>query len=818
MKRVARRIGILFIIFVLGIIGTSVLMNSEITDNRSDMDNPSLPEVMISVDGSLANRMCGYYQKMQGDFMRDSITPIDTSKKLTVVINPYDAKVESLSYEIRTTDGSKVVENKKINNLLEQEGYLQADIQMEGSLRMTQEYSLQITLETENQPVYYYTRIVQRSGLNTGAYVEFVQNFAKRCTSKSFSDELGGYLEVEANSNADNFNQVDIHSSTDLVTWGDLAPEIYQEGIPTIKDINETTGSLSLAYLISAKDTEGYQELYYVEEFYRLRYTEERVRLLDFERSATQIFSGTHIQLSNDGLILGVMERNVPYMSDKSGEVVAFVQQGDLWAYQIEANKVDRVFSFRRGFSESDFRDSRSDHDIKILNVTQEGNIDFVVYGYMNRGEHEGYTGVSVCHYNSDQNMVTELAFIPSTESYEFLKSGVEELCYLSGNDQLFVMLGSDLCQVDLEENTYQVIQEDVQEDGFAASETGAHAAWLDEMDLYDSTSIVEMDFDSQKQRRVEAGEGECIRVLGYMNEDLIYGTAAEENLKPNQNGQRTFAMDLIRIEGFDGEVKKEYQEEGMYLTNVEIGSTLMTMDIAKKSGSEYQTVRTDNVMNNKKVSDNTVEIQILTSSRKGVYIRLAFEQTINNLDPLMVYSKMEMGEENLVDVDTVRPRDEMYYVYARGGLEGSYLDPALAIQRADEYGGVVLNRSQQYVWERGNKKTQIQLNTQDIPEGFLKGTLDEEALQEAIGESGEVMNLTGCTLDSVLYEVSAQRPVVAKSGDHTSVVIVGYDAYNTYLYDPNTKETKPYGMNDSTQLFQGQGNVFYSYMENMEN
>src|SRR5699024_2343743 len=116
MKRVARRIGMLFIIFVLGIIGTSVLMNSEITDNRWDMHNPSLPEVMISVDGSLANRMCGYYQKMQGDFMRDSITPIDSSKKLTVVINPYDAKVESLSYEIRTTDGSKVVENKKINN------------------------------------------------------------------------------------------------------------------------------------------------------------------------------------------------------------------------------------------------------------------------------------------------------------------------------------------------------------------------------------------------------------------------------------------------------------------------------------------------------------------------------------------------------------------------------------------------------------------------------------------------------------------------------------------------------------------------------
>ncbi len=818
MKKAARKIGILFAIFIVGVIGTSVLMNSAITDNRSEMDRPSLPEVMISVDGSLANRMCGYYQKMQGDFMRDSITPIDASKELTLVVNPYEEEVKSLAYEIRTTDGSKVVENRKINSLEDVDGYLQAEIQVEGSLRVTQEYSLQITLETGGDPVYYYTRIVQRSGLNTGTYVDFVKNFAKRCTSKSFSDEVSSYLEVEESSNADNFNRVDIHSSSDQVTWGDLAPEIYLEGIPTIKDINETTGSLSMEYLISAEDGDGYQELYYVEEFYRLRYTEERVRLLDFERSATQIFSGTHIQLTSDGLYLGVTGKEVPYQSDKTGEVVAFVQQGELWAYQIEANKVDRVFSFRRGISESDFRDSRSDHDIKILNVTEEGNIDFVVYGYMNRGEHEGCMGISVCHYSSDQNMVTEKAFIPSTESYDFLKNDVKELCYLSSKDQLFVMAGGNLCQVDLEQNSYQVIKEDVQSDCFASSESGAHAAWMDEMDTYASSTLVEMDFESQEQRTVTAEEGQSIRVLGYMNEDLIYGTAAKENLQPDSGGQRTFAMDRIRIESFDGEVKKEYQEKGTYFTNVEIGSTLMTMNISKKSGNEYQTVRTDNVMNNRKVSDTMVETQIFTSGRQGVYIRLSFEQTINNLDPLMVYSKMEMGEENLVQVDTIRPKTERYYVYARGSFAGSYPDAAPAILQADRQNGVVLNRSQQYVWERGNKRTQIQLNPQGIPDGFLEGSLDEEKLQEAVGEEAQVINLTGCSLDSVLYEVSAQRPVAAKSGENNSVVIVGYDGYNTYLYDPKTKETRPYGMNDSTQLFRSQGNVFYSYIENIEN
>ena len=186
MKRFLKRAGILLGVFILGVIGTSLLMNNKMTDNRSEMNNPVLPEVMISVDDVLTNRMCGYYQKMQGDFMRDSITPLDASKKLTVVVNPYETRVESLSYEVRTTDGSKVIENKKLSSLAKEEGYLWADIELEKDLRMTQEYSLQITLETEEGPVYFYTRIVQRSGLNTKEYVAFVENFAKKCLDKGF--------------------------------------------------------------------------------------------------------------------------------------------------------------------------------------------------------------------------------------------------------------------------------------------------------------------------------------------------------------------------------------------------------------------------------------------------------------------------------------------------------------------------------------------------------------------------------------------------------------------------------------------------------
>ena len=164
--------------------------------------------------------------------------------------------------------------------------------------------------------------------------------------------------------------------------------------------------------------------------------------------------------------------------------------------------------------------------------------------------------------------------------------------------------------------------------------------------------------------------------------------------------------------------------------------------------------------------------------------------------------------------LDTQIPQETAYYVYGQGELDSIYTDPAKAVQRADTLGGVVLNRAQQYVWERGNKKTKIQIGTEELPDILLQGTYDIKTLKKSLKKTGTVIDLSGCSLESVLYEVSAQRPVIAKTGTNTSVLIVGYDEYNTYLYDPVKKETYPYGLNDSTDLFQKAGNVFITYIE----
>ena len=143
--------------------------------------------------------------------------------------------------------------------------------------------------------------------------------------------DLRTYLEPDSSASNHNFNNLNIHSSLGMVSWGDLAPELSRPGIPAIKEINENTGSVAVTYYITAEDENGEVEHYQVDEFYRMRYDQTRVRLLDFQRSAKEVLSADQNIVSEGQLTLGVTDKEISYLSDSEGKIVAFVQQGDLW-------------------------------------------------------------------------------------------------------------------------------------------------------------------------------------------------------------------------------------------------------------------------------------------------------------------------------------------------------------------------------------------------------------------------------------------------------------------------------------------------------
>ena len=670
---------------------------------------------------------------------------------------------------------------------------------------------MQITLDTDTGEAYYYTRVVSRSATKVSEYVAFAKEFARKCMDKTMADELSVYLEV-AETGVRNFNDVSISSSLSDISWGNLLPQMSREGSPVIKDINETTASIQLEYEITANNDEGKAEYYNVTDFFRMRYTESRIMLLDFQRSASQVFDPQLSVISDRGLLLGVGDKEVSYMTNEEAEVVAFVREGELWTYVPESGKFVDVFSFRKQ-ENSDFRDASTEHGIKLLSVEKDGDVNFMVYGYMSRGNHEGYSGVGVYHYSNDQNMVEEKVFIPSTESYEFLNDDLGILSYVNKENQLFLVLAKDLYQININESSYEILAEGINSDNFVVSDTNAHAAWI--VSQGENAGQIElMDFDSQKTRMIAPAESQELRTLGFMNEDLIYGILQNGDIITDENGHSREGLTSFRIEDFKGNLKKEYHQDGFYIIDVTVGRTLMEFQLAAKTEKGYSVQKKDNIMNNGNTTAKLVSVEQTSSDRQGTMTRLTFEDSPESDKPLILHAKMRSVKEHVVKLQVETPEEELYYVYGKGGLDSTWTNPAAAVKRADALTGVVLNRAQQYVWERGNVKTQITLNTEDIPDIIKSGSWDKKVLQEGMGDQGTIIDLTGCSLENILYEISAQRAVIVKTGENSSRVIVGYDEYNTWLLDPATGEVKPYGLNDSTALFQKAGNVFITYLE----
>lgn len=816
MKKGFIKVGVLLLLFLVSVGGTAVFINRDKTVGTRKMEEPQLPVMYMEVSGVLVNPMYGYAREMEEQYIRDGLTPLATERELTMVLNPMESKVESVNYRVSTADGTTVVESGKIGGLSEDGDNFRADFKLETPILMNQEYTLRfdVTLK-DGKTYYYYTRLLQRAGINTTQYLDFVQDFYQKCTNGDSASDISARLEPDETETNSTYTALNIHSSLERITWGEMSVQMEQKAFPVIKDINETTCSMALNYVISDQKEEGEPDYYNVTDFYRMRYSESSVRLLDFERKTQELYDGENTELTSNGINLGVVSKTIQYQSNVNADIVAFVQEGELWSYNRSANKTTQIFSFRNG--SLDVRKNLQEHGIKIVRVEESGDIDFVVYGYMNSDHHEGEVGIAVYHYGAELNQVEEELFIPMKSSYEYIKSDMEMLSYVTKDDILYLILEDDLYQVDIRAKTWQMIQENLEPDCYVVSKSQASIAWMNEMEENASTSITVMSLEEGESYVIQAPQGQKIKALGFINEDMVYGLANDGDIIMDSAGNTTFAMTSVRIERFGGEVVKEHHEESVWVSNVNLEEGLLELERVQWEDGAYVSISSDHIMNNLQKNEETVSIRLITTERKATQIGLDFDKSVTNNNVLYVTSNLvEQEEISTVDIGQVRQENNIYYVYAKGILDSTWSKVSDAIIRADSQMGVVLNRQQQYVWERGNRDSTHQINLEEVPQVILSGTIDEGTVQQSLGEDYTVLNLTGCSLDSILYFVNKGNPVIAKVSDTVNVVIVGYDAKNTILYYPATQEKGYFGMQDSTSLFSNAGNVFIGYMDSM--
>lgn len=835
----------LIVVFLAALFSVSAVMNKGNTDMTVEMGEASFPVITMRLDEYQVNRLHGYAKDMDTSYLRDTLLPIGSRRNVAFTVETYGNEVESLSFEVRSINGERLVESTEIENYREADGQIQCEITLKDLISEKKEYMLVIFLKPEGKDtIRYYTRIIQSEEMFIQEKLEYVRDFHERTFDREAAAELTKYLESNAEGDNSTLHKVTIHSSFHQVTWADLEVEKITDPVIDIKELEERTGSFQLEYLVSTRS--GRERTYYqVREYYRVRYTPDRMYLLDFEREMTQIFDENTDVFVNDKIMLGIVDEDVKMKESDGGNVFAFVSSNKLYSYNVTDQKLARLFSFYED-DITDLRSSYTRHQIKIMNVDEAGNVVFIVYGYMNRGRHEGEVGVSVYFYNSMTNTVEEQIYIPYERSYELLKSDVEKLSYINKSAICYLMLEGNVYAVDLLAKNYTVVVSGLTEENYKVSKSNKMLVWQEGGEQYSSTALKLLNLGTEQETEIKAGNGEYIALLGFMEEDLIYGLAKQEDIVSDHTGNTTFPMYSLRIQGESGNLLKTYREQDVYVVDSAIADNQITLSRVTwdEEKSEYVPTSDDQIMSTEKALAGSNGISSVVIEKYETVLEIVVKDMI---DPkaLKILTPKEVLFEGKREL-AVKENEDMerrYYVYGKNGIEGIFSDPGKAVIYAYDNVGVIVDDQGDYIWKRTARSTRNQimaiegeqvtelntslsvcLNTILKYEGVSRRTeymLEQGNTIPAILETSlkdvQVLDLSGSSLDAVLYYVNMDIPVLATLQDGNAVLIVGFNELNIVVMDPLTGTVYKKGMNDSTQWFLENGNHFITYIRKEE-
>lgn len=820
MKKVLIRIVVLVLVFAAAVFGISKFLGKKTTSTTEVMSQATFPLMYVNLNGKQMNCLHGYAREMDVTAMRDTLTPIGDDKTVSIQIEPFENQISGVSFEVLSADGSKSQENTLVTSLGKTDDYVTAELTVQNRMLINTEYIMKIKVTAGTRDIYYYTRIIHQANLNAERYLDFATGFYERCLNGNDEDGLISQT-IEPNEEGDNTTlaHTDIHSSGAQLMWGELSPQIYLKPIPSIKELNENTATLELDYVITTQgETEEETEMYHVTEYYRMRYAQSQVMLLDFERDTNEIFNPENSVLVTNGIRLGINSRDITYKCDPQKNYFAFAQEGALWLYETETNKLTQVFSFLQN-GKLDARDIYDENNIRIVNIDENGNMTFLLCGYMNRGQHEGECGVAVYTYNPATTSITECLYVETQEAFSLLDKDVEILAYMSQDKTHFYMtLEDSLYDITIAENTVTEVISDRNSGCYVGSSIGGKFAWLEENEKYNSSTLMLRDLENGTETTITCDSDERLQPIGFMDEDLVYGVAKVSDIDIEDKGSEVFPMYKVLIVDAQGNVLKQYEPSDCYVIGGKIEEKLLTLERVKKTESGYIETTSDNIVSSNADDEAAYGFAVQNTERKQTEIILKTGETIKEgTKPQVLYAKQVKSESDVtgeVKIKAKERTEEIYYVYAKGHLDSMYTAISEAVQRADEQLGVVVNSKQQLIWERGNKKTECKLDISTFPDVILKGKMNLKKLAKNLDY--QVLDLTGCMLDSVLYYVSEGTPVLAKTPDGV-VIIAGYDQYNTILLKPGEAETYYYGLEESADMFDQAGNEFITYFAPIE-
>ena len=829
MKERTIKIVVLAVVFILALIGFGHWTNRGSADMAADMDAPTLPTLSFVTAEKEANFLVGHKQEMNVASMRDTIAVCDENEELTVKISNNEKGYEQLQYEVYSLDGKEQLHRdtaEKIGN--------EVQIKLKNILQKDEEAVLKLILKKEESSLYYYTRVIKDNEYHLQECLDYVQRLHTNMLKKENEDDVKKVMEASSAGDNSTLQHVTIHSDLQHSMWGDLKPKIVGDLHYEIKETKAAYTSVLLRYQVQCAGDNNAEELYNVKEFFKVSYGTERIYLLEYDRKLEEIFDTTNVVLSSKGVILGLADKNLKYKVNEEGTIIAFVQANKLWNYNKEKDAFTLVFSFAEAEKE-DVRNHTPNHSVQLLSMGADGSMTFSVCGYMNRGIHEGESGIAIYYYHSAKNMVEEVAFIPSTESRLVIEEELNELAFYNKDQEvLYTMVDGTLLKQAFKEKERTVLIDGLQKSQYVASDDGRLLAYQKIEDGKTETEI--WDFAEDKKRTVTTESGEVVIPLGFMGSDFVYGVSKTGDAGVDVVGSNVQGMNRLEIINEDNKVVKTYQKAGTFILGVTIGNNQITMKQGIKNGNVYKETTEDYITNNETSGNEKVKLDSYWTNLKQTQYRFVFASGIKDKKAkTMKTQQMLLETSNVLEFEKGTDT-KYYYVYGLGEQKGIFENGGDGIHLADTLSGVVVSPGQNYAWEDGNRVSwyrnfEVSRFTPNAGENTLAAcarkvltyegkkvdvasemaTLSvEDVMQKHLGK--EVLRFRGCSSKTMCYLIDKGVPVIAMKDGTSAILLIGYDAKTVTYVEPNSGSIFTSTFEKVDEMLQGSGKTFIAY------
>lgn len=840
--------GVLFLLVILLALAVAIVriyQTAESEENYSAMGEATLPTVTLSYAGRYETELHGYLEKMNLTDMRDVIVPVGADKTLNVRVNAYGNAFQALSYEIRSLDGTTFVDTETARNLLLQNGAYETAFILSDLLESGTEYHLILELDTGERTVRFYSRILYAKTMYAEELLKFCTEFSESTRDPARSAFIVNYIQPEDDSQNTDYAYTNIHSKYAMFTFSSQAVNRTRDILYRISEFEPTQISVLLQYEVSITADER-ARTFKVQEFFCARIRSKKVYLLDYYRTLDEIYSPENSTEEKGRILLGVGASDISVMNSDDNVFTVFKKDREIWSYNAKTNSMNLVFSFASD-NDPSTRSSYDHHDVEVVKVLNDGSIDFMVYGYMNRGYYEGTVGICFYRFQAAKNATTRLFYMPVTQSELLLMMDLGTLAYVNDQDVCYLRYGDGIYSIDLKSGESVEVTRRAYPGMYAKNKKGNVVAWQEGTDLTYPDRLVILNMDTQTTLLVNAEEGKYIKLLDFNGDDIIYGFGYEKDsviLANTDINQLLHEVVIARAaEGLPIRERYETGKDGddRYILSLSVHETRLVIRLVKKMADRGLTeVDSAVLLITHLVSDESDKSMVASRShsvlKKEYYIQVG-RSTNTDSEFSVVSPRFEVLKEVNV-IRLLHNQENVYYVYGYGRVLYVESEINVAISEADKVFGTVVNENMDYIWTRGTrdlvKTISIQPFVSDDPDNTLGAAIrvlsaqegiripDVEAklaggktplriLDEAIGD-GRALNLYGCTLQEALYFVNAGHPVLAITGDRKGLVITGYDTESVCVFDPEKGVTEEMPEGEAAVYFEALNRFFISY------